>query len=107
MKSSPRWRNTAVTSSPDQQASFILIGSKIGEALAVGTPVVALFGPSNPAEWGPRGGPAKVLYKGPDCRVCFHPTCHRGEESCMRLIAVDEVMSAVERLLEEIRAVVR
>jgi lipopolysaccharide heptosyltransferase II len=68
-------------------------------AAALGVPVVALFGPSDPAEWGPRGGRVEVLYKGLDCRRCFHPTCTRGEESCMRLITVDEVFAAAGRLL--------
>jgi predicted lipopolysaccharide heptosyltransferase III len=68
-------------------------------AAALGVPVVALFGPSNPAEWGPRGARTEVLYKGLDCRRCFHPTCTRGEESCMRLITVDEVFAAAAKLL--------
>ena len=71
-------------------------------ATAVGTPVVALFGPSNPAEWGPRGGPAEVIYKGLDCRICFHPTCQRGEENCMKLITVDEVMHAAVRQIRQV-----
>jgi ADP-heptose:LPS heptosyltransferase len=68
-------------------------------AAALGVPVVALFGPSDPAEWGPRGGRAEVLYKGLDCRRCFHPTCTRGEESCMKQIPVGEVLAAAARLL--------
>jgi len=68
-------------------------------AAALGTPVVALFGPSDPAVWGPRGGRAEVLYKGLDCRQCFHPTCKRGEESCMNQISVDEVFAAARQLL--------
>ena len=68
-------------------------------AAAVGTPVVALFGPSNPSEWGPRGDKSIVLYKGLDCRGCFHPGCDRGEESCMRLITVDEVFEAAQRAM--------
>ncbi|MGQ0811851.1 MAG: putative lipopolysaccharide heptosyltransferase III [Nitrospiraceae bacterium] len=68
-------------------------------ASALGTPLVALFGPSNPAEWGPRGGPAVTIYKGVDCRPCFHPTCDRGERNCMKLISVEEVFAAAERLL--------
>ncbi len=66
-------------------------------AAALGVPVVGLFGPSNPQEWGPRG-PGEVIYKGLDCRSCFHPTCRRGEGNCMRLITVDEVCEAVMRL---------
>jgi len=82
--------------------SALFVGSDSGAmhmASAVGTPVVALYGPSNPREWGPRGGPVEVLYKGLDCRTCFHPTCTRGEENCMRLITVQEVCAAAQRLL--------
>lgn len=68
-------------------------------AAALGTPVVALFGPSDPAVWGPRGGQTVVLYKGLDCRRCFHPTCRRGEESCMKQISVDEVFAAARKVL--------
>ena len=68
-------------------------------AAAMGTPMVALFGPSNPNEWGPRGGPAEMLYKGLDCRSCFHPTCIRGGANCMRLITVREVCAAIQQLL--------
>jgi heptosyltransferase III len=80
----------------------LFVGSDSGAmhiASAVGTPVVALFGPSSPREWGPRGGPVEVLYKEIDCRSCFHPTCTKGEENCMRLIAVHEVVAAAQRLL--------
>jgi heptosyltransferase III len=82
--------------------STLFVGSDSGAmhiASAVGTSIVALFGPSNPREWGPRGGPVEVLYKEIDCRSCFHPTCTRGEENCMKLIAVDDVFGAAERLL--------
>jgi predicted lipopolysaccharide heptosyltransferase III len=73
-------------------------------AAALGVPVVALFGPSNPDEWGPRSRTVRVLYKGLDCRHCFHPTCERGEESCMRRISVDEVFDAAAQLLAPIEA---
>jgi len=72
-------------------------------ATAVGTPVVGLFGPSNPREWGPRGGPAEVIYKGLDCRVCFHPMCERGEQNCMQLITVNEVMKAAVRQIRTVQ----
>jgi heptosyltransferase-3 len=82
--------------------SVLFVGSDSGAmhiASAVGTPVVGMFGPSNPREWGPRGGPVEVLYKELDCRSCFHPTCIRGEENCMKLIAVHEVVTAAQRFL--------
>jgi predicted lipopolysaccharide heptosyltransferase III len=89
--------------------SALFVGSDSGAmhiAAAVGTPIVALFGPSNPAEWGPRGGATEVICKGLDCRACFHPTCLRGEQNCMKLIAVDEVMSASGRLMGRVRTAI-
>jgi heptosyltransferase-3 len=90
--------------------SALFIGSDSGAmhiASAVGTPVVALFGPSSPREWGPRGGPVEVLYKELDCRSCFHPTCTRGEQNCMRLITIDEVMMAAAGLMGRARLATR
>lgn len=69
-------------------------GGPMHMAAAMGCPVVGLFGPSDPAVWGPRGSKTKVIYKGLDCRECFHPGCSRGEESCMRQILVDEVFES-------------
>jgi predicted lipopolysaccharide heptosyltransferase III len=67
-------------------------------AAAVGTPVVALFGPTDPAEWGPWGDGHVVLYKGVDCRECWRRSaCWRGEDNCLRQISVEEAMSAVRR----------
>lgn len=80
----------------------LFIGNDAGPmhmAAAVGCPVVALFGPSNPTVWRPRGKHAKTIYKGLDCRECFHPGCSRGEQSCMKLIAVQEVLEAAEEFL--------
>ena len=68
-------------------------------AAAVGTPMVALFGPSNPDEWGPHGGRMMILYKGLDCRACFHPTCERGELNCMQQLSVEAVYAASSQLL--------
>jgi predicted lipopolysaccharide heptosyltransferase III len=95
-------RTTIKQFSAIAKKSALFIGSDSGAmhiASAVGTPVVALFVPSSPAEWGPRGGATEVIYKGLDCRVCFHPTCQRGEQNCMKLIAVDEVEAASKRLI--------
>lgn len=67
-------------------------------AAAMGTPVVALFGPSDPKVWGPCGDRIVALYKGLDCHQCFHPTCRRGEENCMKQIAVEEVFAEAIRI---------
>jgi predicted lipopolysaccharide heptosyltransferase III len=70
-------------------------------AAAMGTPVVGLFGPADPRVWGPAGQGHATIYKGIDCRPCFPSGCRRGEENCMRLITLDEVLPLVERILEQ------
>src|SRR5438093_3066025 len=64
-------------------------------AAALRVPVIGLFGPSDPAVWGPWGDGHRTFYKGLDCRACFHPDCFRGEQNCMRLITLQEVWGAV------------
>lgn len=68
-------------------------------AAAMGTPVVALFGPSDPRVWGPAGEGHAVIYKGIDCRPCFPHGCRLGEGNCMRLIELQEVTRLVETQL--------
>ncbi|MFB3136535.1 MAG: glycosyltransferase family 9 protein, partial [Nitrospirales bacterium] len=74
-------------------------GGPMHMAVAVGCPVVALFGPTDPMVWGPKGKQTAVLYKGLDCRDCFYPGCFRGESSCMKQISVDEVYEAARRFI--------
>jgi predicted lipopolysaccharide heptosyltransferase III len=64
-------------------------------AAALRVPVIGLFGPSDPAVWGPWGDGHRTFYKGLDCLACFHPDCFRGEQNCMRLITLQEVWEAV------------
>ena len=68
-------------------------------AAAMGSPVLGLFGPTDPVVWGPKGPHVSVIYKGLDCASCFHPGCFRGEESCMKQISVEEVFSTALRML--------
>ena len=82
--------------------SILLIGNDGGPmhiAAAVGCRVLGLFGPTDPAVWGPRGSNAKVIYKGLNCEECFYPGCSRGEESCMRQISVKEVCQTALSML--------
>jgi lipopolysaccharide heptosyltransferase I len=64
-------------------------------AAAVGTPVFALFGPTNPAKVGPYGAGHTVLQKKIDCLGCGRDRCARGNE-CMNAISVEEVQQAIE-----------
>ena len=76
-------------------------GGPMHMAGAIGCPVLAIFGPTDPAVWGPRGNQVNVVYKGLDCHACFLPGCLRGEESCMKLISVDEVYGLATQMLSK------
>jgi heptosyltransferase I len=67
-------------------------------AAAMGTPVVALFGPTAPARTGPYGPGHVVLRTGVPCSPCFKKKC--ADPRCMSEISVDLVLQAVEQLLK-------
>lgn len=64
-------------------------------ASAVGTPVVALFGPTDPRKIGPYGTGHTIIRKESSCAGCRRDRCARGNE-CMKAISVDEVIRAIE-----------
>ena len=65
---------------------------------AVGTPVVALFGATDPGRTGPTGSPSIVLDRYVFCSPCFRTECPYGHE-CMKEIGVEDVARAVEELI--------
>jgi ADP-heptose:LPS heptosyltransferase len=67
-------------------------------ACAVGTPVVALFGPTEPARNGPFAREDVVVRRTPACAPCYSRTCSR-HAGVMDGIGVAEVLAAVERRL--------
>jgi heptosyltransferase-3 len=70
-------------------------------AAAMGTPVVALFGPSGPDQWGPWTARARVV--GSDvhpCRPCGIDGCGGGKVSdCLVTLPEEPVLAAVDALL--------
>lgn len=66
---------------------------------AVGTPVVAIFGPTDPGKTGPYGSGHVVLKKDVDCSSCSRDCCTKGS-ACLTAIGVDEVCHAVEAQME-------
>ncbi len=64
-------------------------------AAALGTPVVALFGPTDPELTGPYGRGHVVLRKNPDCSPCLRRPCTEGKPVCMEMITVEDVVQAV------------
>ncbi len=73
-------------------------------AAAAGVPTVAIFGPTDPAVWGPRGAGHLVVRHPVPCQPCYKddgvlPVC-RWEHRCMRDLEVGRIVGALERLLE-------
>ena len=70
-------------------------------ATAVGTPVVALFGSTDPLVTGPWGEGNVVIKKDVPCSPCLKRICPT-DRQCMTLITVGEVEEVVERKLREL-----
>ena len=68
-------------------------------AIALGVPVVAIFGPTVPQEIAIYGPGRKVISKA-ECAPCYRRSCDVSP-SCMDLIGVDEVAAALEEALGE------
>ena len=70
-------------------------------AAAVGTPTIALFGPTDPARHLPPAFVGQVIKKDVFCSPCYSPRCRTITHACMKRIGVDEVLSAVLGLLAD------
>jgi heptosyltransferase-2 len=68
-------------------------------ASALRTPVVAVFGPTEPARTGPFHQPAAVVSKEVDCWPCRHRECP-SDHRCMTEITAEDVFRACEEFLE-------
>ncbi len=66
-------------------------------AAAVNTPVVALFGPTDPRLTGPYLARGKVLHNQQlPCRPCFQRFCyHTGDRECLQGISPEEIVDAI------------
>jgi len=71
-------------------------------AAAMGTPTVALFGPSGETEWGPWGGMHRVVTSGHSCRPCGLDGCGGGKVSeCLTTLPVEAVHAAAREPLSQ------
>jgi heptosyltransferase-3 len=69
-------------------------------AAAMGTPSVALFGPSGEQEWRPWRVAHRVVTSNHACRPCGNDGCGGGKISeCLTTLAVEEVWAAARELL--------
>jgi len=73
-------------------------------AVAVGTPVIDLIGPSDPLVWGPYGGEKLVIHKSLPCNPCifkvYSHKCLYNEYRCMDLITVEDVFKKVRKVIK-------
>ncbi len=71
-------------------------------AVAVGTPVVSIFGRKDPGlspkRWGPLGSRDMVLHKDVGCEKCLAHNCDKGFK-CLAAITVEDVIKAAGKIL--------
>ncbi len=68
-------------------------------AAATSTPIVALFGPTVPANFAPWQARGTLVEKALDCRPCRQHRCLTDDFRCLRTIAPEEVLSACLKYL--------
>jgi len=64
-------------------------------AAALGKPIVALFGPTNPARTGPYCDSATVVTCAVPCAPCYRRVCPYGHHDCLRRLEVETVLAAI------------
>lgn len=84
------------------ERSSLVVANDTGSmhiAVAMGAPVIALFGPTSPELTGPYGkGKYTIVKARVECDIpCYDVTCL--DNRCMKSITVDEVSSAAGRIL--------
>ena len=84
------------------RSSRIFVGGDTGPlhmAVAVATPVVAVFGAADPRRTGPYGLPEAVVTNPVPCSPCRRRECNVPGHPCLEGLAVDAVFRRVARTL--------
>jgi heptosyltransferase-2 len=64
-------------------------------AAAVGVAAIGIFGSTDPAATGPRGGMTRVIHHPVPCSPCLRRIC-KGDFECMNSITPETVMGVIE-----------
>ena len=83
------------------KSSKMFVGNEAGPmhlACALGTPVLAIIGPTNPERTGPFGDRFIIVRKNVTCAPCKQRNCKKLE--CMKLITVEDVWGAFEKNID-------
>ncbi|MDP8219132.1 MAG: glycosyltransferase family 9 protein [Candidatus Theseobacter exili] len=68
-------------------------------AAAVGTPVLALFGPTDSVVYGPYGNKNRIVSASLECIPCREHHCLRGDHACMEKLDLSVVLDAALEML--------
>lgn len=80
----------------------LVIGNDSGPihmAVAVGVPVVAVFGPTDPRRTGPYGSAHRTLVADTTCRPCYRRTCQYAAAQCLEAVTAEQVLTAAGEML--------
>jgi len=85
-----------------RQAQLVVGGDSapLHLAVACGAPVVALFGPTDPARLGPLDRADRVVVRRLECSHCHRRKCPLGTNECLDSISPDEIVRAAIARLE-------
>jgi len=72
-------------------------------AAALGVPVFAIFGPTDPARTGPYGKGHTIIREPVACAPCFKKTC--GDTKCMEDLSVEKVLDVIMRTKKRIQPI--
>jgi heptosyltransferase-3 len=93
------------------ETASLYVGNDSGPmhvAAALGTPVVGIFGSSDPQRWHPWGVPHRTLWAGLDCSPCHGKWCVNASQfACLTELPVETVLDAVLELLSSVTAEAR
>lgn len=84
-----------------EKFSLLLTCDSAGMHIAsdLGVKAVAIFGPTDPDEYGPRGDKDIVVRKDIICSPCKKAQCKFGTHECMNSISAEEILSAIKRII--------
>jgi len=84
------------------EGCWFFIGNDSGishMAAALGLPVIAIFGPTDPKVWSPRGEKIFVVRKGVHCSPCSQERFFQCKDfECLKRIEVGEVLEGLKRI---------
>lgn len=70
-------------------------------AVAVGTPSLVVYGPTDPERTGPYGDMNRIVSAGEECQPCFSRTCRTGGLQCMSGVTPEHVSEIALEMLRK------